>query len=234
VFRYDRAVLERYPAVHAAVVHLEGIPDADAPPALAEHYRAAQAEVAQRLATTPIAALPSIAAWRRAFAGFGAKPTQYRCAAEALLRRLTKQGDLPSVNGLVDIGNLVSIRSALPVAVVDLAGVAAPITVRFATGTEPFSDLGGAPAGTPEPGEVVFVDRDEVACARRWCWRQSAQSATRPGTLEALVIVEGLHDGAEGDVAAARDELVALVARFRPAARVTTFELSARHPTATG
>jgi DNA/RNA-binding domain of Phe-tRNA-synthetase-like protein len=234
VFRYDRAVLERYPTIHAGVVHLDGLTDAPAPPGLGERYRAAQAEVAQRLATTPIAALPSIAAWRRAFAAFGAKPTQYRCAAEALLRRLSKQGDLPSVNTLVDIGNLVSIRYALPVAVVDLAGVAAPITVRFATGSESFTDLGGVQAGMPEPGEVVFVDREEVACARRWCWRQSAQSATRPGTSEALVIVEGLHEGAEADVAAAREELVELLARFRPAARVTTYGLSARHPAVTG
>ncbi|MHA6628898.1 B3/B4 domain-containing protein [Pseudonocardia sichuanensis] len=234
MFRYDRAVLERYPAIHAGILHLEGLPDAAAPAALGEQYRAAQAEVAQRLAPTPIAALPSIAAWRRAFAGFGAKPTQYRCAAEALLRRLARQSELPSVNALVDIGNLVSIRYALPVAVVDLAGVAAPVTVRFATGDEPFTDLGGGPAGTPEPGEVVFVDREGVACARRWCWRQSAQSATRPGTSEALVIVEALHDGAEDDVAAARAELVALLARFRPAARVTTYGLSARQPAATG
>ena len=39
-----------------------------------------------------------------------------RSAAEALLRRLTKQGSIPSINTLVDIGNLVSIRYALPVA----------------------------------------------------------------------------------------------------------------------
>jgi DNA/RNA-binding domain of Phe-tRNA-synthetase-like protein len=220
VFRYDHAVLDRYPGVHAGIVLASGLTNGPTPPALLERYRAAQWEVAERLATTAPAGLPSIAAWRRAFAGFGAKPTQYRSAAEALLRRLAKQGDIPSINTLVDLGNLVSIRYALPVAVVDLAGIDGGITVRFATGTERFTDLGSDQPVSPEAGEVVFVDRAEVACARRWCWRQSAQSATRETTTDALVVVEGLHDGAERDVAAARDEIVALLGEFQPAATV--------------
>jgi DNA/RNA-binding domain of Phe-tRNA-synthetase-like protein len=221
VFRYDPAVLDRYPGVHAGIVIASGLTNGPTPPALLDRYRTAQKEVAERLAITPPAGLPSIAAWRRAFAAFGAKPTQYRSAAEALLRRLAKQGDIPSINTLVDLGNLVSIRHALPVAVVDLAGIDGGITVRFATGAERFTDLGSAEPVAPEPGEVVFVDRAGVACARRWCWRQSAQSATRETTADALVVVEGLHDGAERDVAAAREEIVALLAEFQPAAAVS-------------
>jgi DNA/RNA-binding domain of Phe-tRNA-synthetase-like protein len=241
VFSYDPAVLDRYPGIHAGIVIASGLTNGPTPPALQERYRDAQKEIAERLATTPPAELPSIAAWRRAFAAFGAKPTQYRSAAEALQRRLAKHGDIPSINCLVDLGNLVSIRYALPVAVVDLAGIDGSITVRFATGAEPFTDLGGwkpaEPAGrvegsatepvVPEPGEVVFVDRAGVACARRWCWRQSAQSATRETTTDALVVVEGLHDGAEGDVAAAREEIVALIGEFQPAAATRSYALSA-------
>jgi DNA/RNA-binding domain of Phe-tRNA-synthetase-like protein len=230
VFCYDRAVVDRYPGIHAGIVIASGLANGPAPPALQERYRAAQREVAERLATTPPAGLPSIAAWRRAFAAFGAKPTQYRSAAEALLRRLAKQGDIPSVNALVDLGNLVSIRYALPVAVMDVAGIDGGITVRFATGSERFTDIGGgnpAEPVAPEPGEVVFVDRAQVACARRWCWRQSAQSATGATTTDALVVVEGLHDGAERDVAAARDEIAALLAEFQPAAATTAYALSA-------
>jgi len=59
---------------------------------------------------------------RKLFRGFGVEPTQYRSAAEALLRRLTKQGGLPSVGTLVDLANLVSIRFALPVAVFERRG----------------------------------------------------------------------------------------------------------------
>ncbi|MBA3293062.1 MAG: hypothetical protein H0T40_04815 [Geodermatophilaceae bacterium] len=62
------------------------------------------------------------------------QPTQHRNAAEALLRRLGKQGDIPSVSTLVDVGNLVSIRYAMPVAVFDLADIAGSVTVRLSAG----------------------------------------------------------------------------------------------------
>ena len=89
----------------------------------------------------------------------------------ALLRRLTKQGSIPSINTLVDVGNLVSIRHALPVAVFDLASIAGGLTVRFAAGDESFTDLGSGSVESPEPGEVIFIDSAGHVAARRWCWR---------------------------------------------------------------
>jgi DNA/RNA-binding domain of Phe-tRNA-synthetase-like protein len=222
VFAYDAAIVDRYPAVRAGFIHATGLINAPSAPGLLYDYRAEQDAVARRLLTTPIADLPSIAAWRRAFTRFGAKPTQYRNAAEALLRRLTKHGDIPTINSLVDIGNLVSIRYSMPVAVVDLAGVAGGITVRFATGDEAFTDLGSSAPVNPEPGEVIFVDDSNVVCSRRWCWRQSAETATSESTVEALIVVEGLHDGAEADVADAVHDLGDLLAAHHSDSKITT------------
>ena len=71
----------------------------------------------------------------------------------------------------------------------------------------------------PHPGEVVFVDEAGAVSARRWCWRQSAQSATGPRTVEALFTVEGHHDRANEDVAAAARDLSGLLQRYQPDAR---------------
>jgi DNA/RNA-binding domain of Phe-tRNA-synthetase-like protein len=181
-------------------------------PALAAAYRAEQERTLELLGGQSLGTVPSIAAWRRAFTAFGVEPTRYRNAAEALLRRLTKHGEIPSVSALVDIGNLVSIRYGLPVAVLDVTGVAGSITVRFAQGSEEFTDLGGSAVEHPDPGEVVFVDEAGVVHARRWCWRQSAQSATRSETGEILIAVEGHHEGADNDVATALADLGSLLA----------------------
>ena len=144
MFAYDRDVAERYPGIRAGLVHATGLANGPSSPELLEEYRAEQRAAAERLSATALADLPSIVAWRRAFTAFGAKPTQYRNAAEALLRRLDKHGDIPSISTLVDLGNLVSIRYAMPVAVFDRAHLAGSITVRFAEGTEPFTDLGSS------------------------------------------------------------------------------------------
>jgi hypothetical protein len=82
-------------------------------PALARYTEIAQS----RLQAGAESELPAIQAWRRAFARMGLKPTQYRCASEALLRRLRKEGTLPPLHPLVDLCNAVSVAYAVPVAV---------------------------------------------------------------------------------------------------------------------
>jgi DNA/RNA-binding domain of Phe-tRNA-synthetase-like protein len=232
MFAYADEVIARFPTIRAAVIHATGLSNGPSPPALLEEYSAAQEAASHRLEATAVADHPSIRAWRRAFSQFGAKPTQYRSAPEALLRRLDKHGDIPSINTLVDVGNLVSIRYAMPIAVFDRAHLAGSITVRFAVGDEVFSDLGSSSAVFPEPGEVIFVDEEDVVCARRWCWRQSAESATGPSTAEALVVIEGLHDTADPDIREALSDLIKLLISHQPRARITAYQLSASNPSA--
>lgn len=232
MFGYDGAVTQRFPTIRAGVIHATGLDNGPSSARLLEQCGEEQRAAGERLSGTAIAEIPSIAAWRRAFSAFGAKPTQYRCAAEALLRRLAKQGDIPSIGTLVDIGNLVSIRYAMPVAVFDRASTGNSLTVRFAAGTERFTDLGSSETVNPEPGEVIFVDDEGVVSARRWCWRQSAQSATRRATAEALIVVEGHHETAQQDVKAALDDLSALLASHQPQSRVAGYLLSPAAPSA--
>ncbi len=230
LFRYDPAIIDHFPTIRAGVIHASGLANEPSQPALIDEYLAEQETVKVRLDGIALADLPSINAWRRAFSQFGVKPTQYRSAAEALLRRLTKQGDIPTINTLVDIGNLISIRNAMPVAVFDQATIAAPTTVRFATGEERFTDLGSSDALNPEPGEVVFADEDGVVSARRWCWRQSAQSATGPTTVEALFVIEGHHETASHEIDQALEDLETLLGHCQPASTRTIGRLSPSAP----
>lgn len=210
-FAYDPEIAGRFPSVAGGVIHALGVSNGPSPAGLTDAFRAEQEDVRARIGDTPLSELPTLAAWRRTFRAFGVDPTAYRSAAEALLRRLTKQGSIPSINTLVDIGNLVAIRYALPVAMFDQATVAGGTTVRFADGTERFTDLGSGEIESPGPGEVIFIDEAGLVSARRWCWRQSAESAAGPGTTEVLITVEGHHDGAEADVGAATVDLQALI-----------------------
>jgi DNA/RNA-binding domain of Phe-tRNA-synthetase-like protein len=210
-FAYDTEIIERFPGIVGGVIHATGVTNGPTPSTLAAAFAAEQAAVRARIGDTPLSEIPALAAWRRVFRGFGVDPTQYRSAAEALLRRLTKQGELPSIGTFVDLANLVSIRHALPVAVFDRAAVRGGIVVRFARGDERWADLGSSSTERPEPGEVIFVDESDIVVARRWCWRQSAESAARDGTTDVLVTVEGHHDGAGEDVETALDGIEELL-----------------------
>jgi DNA/RNA-binding domain of Phe-tRNA-synthetase-like protein len=230
IFRYDPAILERYPDIVGGVIHARGVANGPTPPALWDAYAAEQAATLARIGVTPLSQLPALAAWRAAFRAFGLDPTQYRCAAEALLRRLTKSGSIPNLNALVDLGNLVSIRYALPVAIFDRRAATGATTVRFATGSERFTPLGQAEPEHPVPGEVIFSDDADLVSARRWCWRQSAESAARDDTTTILITVEAQHPGGRADVEAALCDLLALLPLAADGKTVTAV-LDREHPT---
>ena len=210
-FQYHPRIIESYPKLVGGVVVASGLRNAPSPPALVDAYLAEQAAVKARVGNTALAELPSLQAWRRAFSAFGVSPTKYRSAAEALLRRLTKKGDIPSINTLVDIGNLVSIRYGVPVAVMDTSQTALPITVHYADGGETYTELNSAEVMHPAIDEVVFSDEKRMVVARRWCWRQSYTSRAGKNTKDAVITIEAHHDGARTDIENAVNDLLALL-----------------------
>jgi DNA/RNA-binding domain of Phe-tRNA-synthetase-like protein len=194
---------------------VDGIrPDADVGVVLDPWY----ARAGDRLRRAPESELAEVSAWRRAYAQMGLKPTQYRSAAEALLRRFRREGSLPRVHPLVDLCNAMSLAFALPVAVIDLAAVVGYLEVRPATGDEQHLGFGGE-IEAPEPGEVIFADADNHAHARRWTFRQSRRSTVRPETGQALIVAEGLHPSAAADVRALLDALARSIGTLRGHAR---------------
>jgi DNA/RNA-binding domain of Phe-tRNA-synthetase-like protein len=211
IFRYHSDVLSRFPDLCAGVILAEGVRNIPSPEGLRKSYVTQQEVVLESVGQTPLSELASVAAWRAAFRKFGVDPTQYRSAVEALLRRLTKKGGIPSINALVDLANLVSIHYALPVAAFDLNRLKLPITVRFSDGSERYTPLGESYIEHPEPGEVIFVDSMGMVIARRWCHRQSNESAARDDSTRVLFTVESQHKGGEMDVCRALEELQGLI-----------------------
>jgi DNA/RNA-binding domain of Phe-tRNA-synthetase-like protein len=210
MFQYDAALLAAFPNTVGGVIRARGMSNCPSPDTLQDAFISEQKRVIEAIGETALSDLSSLAAWRRTFSAFGVSPTQYRSAPEALLRRLTKQGDIPSINTLVDIGNLVSIHYGVPVAVMDSRDIVGGITVRYADGTEHYTELGSDEIKHPDKGEVIFADENALVFARRWCWRQSFQSAARLDTTEAIIVVEAQHEGANSDIEKATREMVEL------------------------
>ena len=229
-FRYHADILARYPDLVGGVVLARDITNGPTSESLLISYQAEQEAVKERIGDKPLSQIQSLEAWRGAFRRFGVDPTQYRSAAEALLRRLTKKGDIPSINLLVDIGNMVSIRYALPVAVIDARAIQGAITVRFAAGSESSSMLGKDGGDHPETGEVIFSDEAGLVVARKWCWRQGEGSAAQINTTEAIITIEAHHANGRRDVEAALTDLQELLHKYA-GGTFQTYILDAEHPT---
>jgi DNA/RNA-binding domain of Phe-tRNA-synthetase-like protein len=196
-FRHHDDIWREFPALAAGALLVTAAPT----PAHAAEVVAHQLTVArERLAVGPEGQFPEIQAWRRAFTALGVRATQYRCASESLLRRLRRDGELPTVHPLVDVCNAMSAAFAIPVAALDVARIDGDLEVRHAIGEETYLTFGGEKEH-PAPGEVTFADTAGNAHARRWTNRQSGLSAVTTDTTTALIVAEALHEGAAADIA---------------------------------
>src|SRR6266581_7458217 len=211
-FEHSGEIWSDFPELVPGVMFAAGI-TADAPVARRTDKFTAVAK--SRLADGPEGEFPEIQAWRRAFARMGLKPTQYRCAAESLLRRFRKEGSLPRLHPLVDLCNAVSLAFAIPVAVLDVDTIAWPLEVRYAAGDEDYLTFGGD-TEHPAPGEVIFADQAGQAHARRWTNRQSGRSAVSGDTRAVLIVAEALHEQAPDDIRDLTATLAAEIAASWP------------------
>lgn len=202
-FSYDLSVTHQYPSLATGIIEVSGVARLDDASAYVEEILVA---ARQRIPNAGEGTISSIAAWRRVFASMGLKPTKHRCAAESLLRRLRKTGDLPTVHPLVDLCNAVSALLAIPIATFDTSRITEALAVIPASGSEEYVSYSGA-VEAPEPGEIIFRDVECRAHARRWCCKQSSHSMVRADTDTALIVIEAVHDRASDDVDHAVTEL---------------------------
>jgi DNA/RNA-binding domain of Phe-tRNA-synthetase-like protein len=132
---------------------------------------------------------------------------------ENLLRWLLKNGELPALNVVVDIYNLVSVRTRLALGAHDMARVTGGITLRLTNGSEGFVPLGSAEAKAVRAGEYAYVDDgNDVLC--RLEVRQVEKTKVGPGTTGCFYIVQGNAATPDALIREAAGEVIALTTRF--------------------
>lgn len=112
-------------------------------PKLKEELLALGEEIKCRYAMPDINKRPAIAATRAAYKALGKEPNRYRPSAEALCRRLVKGMELYRINTLVDIINLISVRTGYSIGGFD-ADLIQGDTLTLGAGRdgEPFEGIG--------------------------------------------------------------------------------------------
>jgi DNA/RNA-binding domain of Phe-tRNA-synthetase-like protein len=113
-----------------------------APAALIEEMQARVAEVLKLSEPRAVLESPQIIATRAAYKALGKDPARYRGSAEALLRRVIAGKGLPQINAVVDVINLVSVESRLPIGLYDLANVSGDIVFRAGRAGETYKGIG--------------------------------------------------------------------------------------------
>ena len=114
----------------------------DTPPGLAEELKSREEEILRLPEPRAVLESAPVLSTRSAYKALGKDPARYRGSAEALLRRVIANKGLPRINAVVDVINLVSVESRLPVGLYDLAGVNGDIVFRAGRAGETYKGIG--------------------------------------------------------------------------------------------
>ena len=86
--------------------------------------------------------IPGIRGSRAAYRAFGRNPGRYRVSSESLIRRVRRGDELYHINSVVDVNNLISVKSGLSVGSYDLDKVHGPVILRKADAGEGYTGIG--------------------------------------------------------------------------------------------
>lgn len=139
--RIEGALQAKWPRTALACVtaHVEA---AASVAALLEEMHARVQEILRLPYARGVLESAQITATRAAYKALGKDPARYRGSAEALLRRVIAGKGLPQINAVVDVINLVSVESRLPIGLYDLAHVRKDIVFRAGRAGETYKGIG--------------------------------------------------------------------------------------------
>ncbi len=137
----DAALKTKCPrtALGCVTAHVQAGASAEA---LIEVMKAREAEIQKLPYPRGVLASPQVEATRSAYKALGKDPARYRGSAEALLRRIVAGSGLPQINAVVDVINLVSVESRLPIGLYNLARVQGDIVFRRGRVGETYKGIG--------------------------------------------------------------------------------------------
>jgi DNA/RNA-binding domain of Phe-tRNA-synthetase-like protein len=135
------------------------------------------------------------------------------CSSEALLKFVLKKSTLPKVNLLVDIYNLLSVKTHISIGAHDLGMINQYLEFRMTNGDELFIPMGLDELVKIQKGEYAYIDGgNEVLC--RLDHRQCHKTRIMESTRSCLLIVQGNPNTTIEQIDSTTEELVDLIKEY--------------------
>jgi len=155
-------------------------------------------EAKKHLTEDQLSKNPVIAIWREAYQKFKTKKG-VRCSIEALLKRVEKGSGVSTINPLVDIYNVASLKYGLPVGAEDIETFEGDLVLGVTEGNDEFYALGDEENSLTLEGEICYKD-DKGAVCRCFNWRDGQRTMITEKTRKAFVVIEYVNGEKNEDI----------------------------------
>ncbi|QGA54597.1 hypothetical protein GFS03_08460 [Sulfolobus sp. E5-1-F] len=152
---------------------------------------------------------PVVRAYRDFYWRIGVDPTKTRPSGEALRRRLARGNKLPRINTVVDIGNIVSVETLVPIGLYDRDKVVGNLYLVMSKGNEEFLGL-GKKTEKLDKGIPILVD-DEGKVLHIYPHRDSVLTSITPDVKNVIIVGAGVPNIDENLVKYAVDRVANLL-----------------------
>ena len=171
------------------------------------------AQVSKDLSSEAIQTDPILNGFRALHDAIGRSNRKNVASPESLLKLVLQTGGLPQVNLLVDIYNLVSVKTRLSLGAHDLRAISGNVQLRLTDGSETFWPMGSDKPKIVSPGEYAYIDdAHNVLC--RLEVRQCERTKISLDTTDGFFIVQGNARTEDTCLRHAANELLTLIKRF--------------------
>lgn len=147
--------------------------------------------------------------YRSAMKELGVNPSKYPCSIEAILTRISKKSEFPSISPVVDLCNYISIKYMVPVGIHDIDTMSNDLCIRFATLEDCRNEENQCDGDKLVEGEPVYAVGNSVR-TRRWLWRQMPAGRVSEDSTNFIFPIDGFSNNRETIDAACKD-LVSLL-----------------------
>jgi DNA/RNA-binding domain of Phe-tRNA-synthetase-like protein len=209
-FVIDEAVFEKLPDYCVGLVVAKGVDNKNVSEEIQNFLDQEVKNFAEKYADANIREIRNIDACRQAFYQMDMNPNKFMCSIEALAKRAKKNGVLPHISTVVDLGNAFSVKYVLPMGAHDIDKCPSDLMVRFAKDGDTFLPLGEEEIENVPSGELVYASGDTVK-TRRWIWRQSDDGKITEESTNLVFPIDGFMNVDKDDVINARDELAQML-----------------------
>lgn len=163
---------------------------------------------------------PIVQAYRKLLWRLGVDPTKVRPSSEALARRVLHGSSIPRINNIVDVGNLVSLKTLIPIGLYDLDSIELPLILKLSDGGEEFAPIGSREVERLRKGLPIVVDSKGLV-VHVYPHRDSRFSMIKEDTRNLLAISCGAPGVPRSMVREAINMVARLVREINPLAELT-------------
>jgi DNA/RNA-binding domain of Phe-tRNA-synthetase-like protein len=203
-------VFELNPDLCFGIIVARGVRNKETSAEETKRLRNAEQRARETIKEEELKNLPIIKGYRQVMEKAGINPNKFQNSMEAMLKRVLKGGQLPTINSLVDLCNAISIENQVSLGGHALEDIQDDLSVGFTKGNEKFLPFGAEEYESVEAGELVFNSGDVVQ-TRKWVWRQSELGKMTLDTKDVFFQLVGFDDSSGSPLINAMDSLEEII-----------------------